>query len=754
MASKRPTRLKPTVSRGVKPAKAALGTPPAAATDPTLWMLAESIPGFLAFLDSGFRYRAVNEGYERFAGLPAKQIIGRTIRQVLGDEAWRTIKPHAVRVLRGQRERFRGSVQTASGLRHLRIDMLPIRERGRVCGYFVLGTDLPKLLSPEPEAAAIDSYLGRLLSGPRESLPPVQAAHRDRLLERATELLGQAGRSGEARKARRARGDRSSAPPEPKLIAFPTRGQVNPRSSPRRSTLEAVEQRWMVEALQSSRQRLELLIARLPVGLIVWDTDFLVREWNPAATQIFGYTDKQAFGMHGSAIIPDADRKSVDEVWAKLLKREGGESLQNHNLRRDGRTIYCDWFNTPLIDGGKVIGVASMVRDITAEEEARNELARYRDHLEQLVQERSKQLQESNERLREAERLAAMGTLATGLGHDINNLLLPIRLSVDSLLAVGDAGAVAGRLSAASEQLATLKRSVEFLSQLAAGLLSLEDASQEGAARQARVKLSEWWAKDGAMLRAAIPPTARLRADLRAGAPDPAIAPEQLSRAVLNLITNAVEASASASITLWSRAEGDPQGGEVNVAIGVTDDGPGMDERVRRRAREPFFTTKKRQFTTGLGLSLVHAIARACGGTVRIDSAPGSGTTVVLLIPAARAEREARPARRAPGGKNAITRVAVGVADSRIAGFLRLWLETHGYVHVAAEGRSPDAEVWMTDAHCASLEAIKGFLERGSRRRVMVCGPVPRGWRADRLHPIPDPGDAAELARALERAQR
>jgi PAS domain S-box-containing protein len=754
MASERPTRLKPTVHPGVKASKAALGKPPAAATDATLWMLAELMPSFLAFVDSGFRYRAVNEGYERFAGLPADQIIGRTVRQVLGEEAWRTIKPHAVRVVRGQRERFRSSVQTASGLRHLRVDMVPIRERGRVCGYFVLGTDLPKLLSPEPAVAAIDGYLGRLLSGPRASLPPLQAAHRDRLLERASELLGQMRASGAARKPRPSRAAAAASPPEPKLIAFPTKGQLRPRGWPKGSSLEAVEQRWMVEALQSSRQRLELLIARLPVGLIVWDTDFLVREWNPAATQIFGYTDKQAFGMHGSAIIPDADRESVDAVWAKLLKRAGGESLRNRNLRRDGRTIYCDWFNTPLIDGGKVIGVASMVRDITAEEEAQKEIARYRDHLEQLVQERSKQLQESSERLREAERLAAMGTLATGLGHDINNLLLPIRLSVDSLLAVGDAGADAGGLSAASEQLATLKRSVEFLSQLAAGLLSLEDASQEGAARQARVKLSEWWAKDGAMLRAAIPPTARLRTDLRAGVPDPAIAPEQLSRAVLNLITNAVEASASASIFVWTRAEGDPQGGEATVAIGVTDDGPGMDERVRRRAREPFFTTKKRQFTTGLGLSLVHAIARACGGSVRIDSAPGSGTTVVLLIPAARAETSARRARRASGGKKALTRVAVGVADSRIAGFLRLWLETHGYVHVAAEGRSPDAEVWMTDAHCASLEAIQAFLQRGSRRRVMVCGPVPRGWRVDRLEPIPDPGDAAELARAFARAQR
>ncbi|MCK5572993.1 MAG: PAS domain S-box protein, partial [Bacteroidetes bacterium] len=138
---------------------------------------------------------------------------------------------------------------------------------------------------------------------------------------------------------------------------------------------EITERKEAEEALCQSEQRLALHMKQTPLGVIEWNLDFEVTEWNPAAEAIFGYTAQEARGRHAAFIIPEDYRQHVDKVWQDLLTRTGGVRSTNENVTRDGNTILCEWYNTPLINAdGNVIGVASLVLDVTERKRAEEEI--------------------------------------------------------------------------------------------------------------------------------------------------------------------------------------------------------------------------------------------------------------------------------------------------------------------------------------------------------------------------------------------
>ena len=138
------------------------------------------------------------------------------------------------------------------------------------------------------------------------------------------------------------------------------------------------------EVLRLSQQRLYTHFEHTPLAVIEWNTDFEFVSWNPAAKRIFGYTKEEVLGRHiTESILPENMREHVDKVWNDLLTNRGGRRSTNENTTKDGRTILCEWYNTPLVDtNGKVIGVASLVDDITERKQAEKALkvseARYR----------------------------------------------------------------------------------------------------------------------------------------------------------------------------------------------------------------------------------------------------------------------------------------------------------------------------------------------------------------------------------------
>jgi PAS domain S-box-containing protein len=144
----------------------------------------------------------------------------------------------------------------------------------------------------------------------------------------------------------------------------------------------------VANVLMQSEALMKLQIERMPLANIVWDTDFRVRSWNPAAQNIFGFSANEAIGKRPyEFIVPTSAQHHVEEVWGRLLKGDASAHSVNDNVTKDGRTITCRWINTPLkTDGGDVAGVLSMVEDVTERKRVREELQRSEHRYRSLVE--------------------------------------------------------------------------------------------------------------------------------------------------------------------------------------------------------------------------------------------------------------------------------------------------------------------------------------------------------------------------------
>jgi PAS domain S-box-containing protein len=141
------------------------------------------------------------------------------------------------------------------------------------------------------------------------------------------------------------------------------------------------------ETLRRSQQRMRLHVMETPLGVIEWDTDFMIASWNPAAERIFGYTAGEAIGQPPNLIVPREAWEHVDEVIRQIRQQKGGKRSRNLNLAKDGRVIECEWYNTPLVDEeGRFIGAASLIEDVTEQERAEKALRRSEEQFRLLVE--------------------------------------------------------------------------------------------------------------------------------------------------------------------------------------------------------------------------------------------------------------------------------------------------------------------------------------------------------------------------------
>jgi PAS domain S-box-containing protein len=322
-------------------------------------------------------------------------------------------------------------------------------------------------------------------------------------------------------------------------------------------------------------------------------------------------------------------------------------------------------------------------------------------------------------RLRQADRLTALGTLAAGLGHDMNNVLLPVRAHLNALEQSAASTEAAG--ASALDHLGEIRGGIDYLQGLADGLHSLANDPGNANGHGEGTDLHAWWARTQPLLRRALPPLTTVVAEIPAGLPRVDVAERALTQAVLNLLVNAGEAitarnaetpgrvSVRAACTTDGRA----------VELSVADTGCGMSEEVRARAFDLFFTTKTRRVGSGLGLALVQRVAREAGGSVSIDSAPGEGTTVRLAIPPC-------PLPAAVTGVH----VAVSLADGRAAAFMESAMRARGMRMVTLDDAS-EAEAWIADPRIVSArDASRWLVRRAGRTLVLYGEPAPAARRA------------------------
>ena len=376
--------------------------------------------------------------------------------------------------------------------------------------------------------------------------------------------------------------------------------------------------------------------------------------------------------------------------------------------------------------------VANVISAAIQRSRAEQALERHQKQLETLVEQRTTELEQSHERLRTAERLASIGTLAAGLGHDLGNTILPILCRLDALEATSLS-------DSAREDLFAVRQAVDYLRQLSRGLrlFALDPESDTAGV----TILKDWWEDVSPLLRNALPERITLKGDFHGALPPVAVPPHRLSQAFLNLVANSAEAiEGDGGVFVW--AEALTQSGFVR--IGVADNGKGMTPDVRRHSLDPFFTTKKRGLSTGLGLALVHAIAKSCGGSVEIDSSKGAGTSILLSLPVAEITWDA------PELKPHDRVAAVSLQDPRMRAYAELLLRSTGIeVQTCENGDPGDTHVWITDVSEAAFERARAYLDEDPRRRVVFSGDEPVAARHPGFVFVNPRGGSAAMRRSL-----
>jgi PAS domain S-box-containing protein len=184
--------------------------------------------------------------------------------------------------------------------------------------------------------------------------------------------------------------------------------------------------------LWASEQRLALMIEQSPLAVIEWNLDFEVIKWNLAAEQMFGYTAEEALGHHAAELlVPEEVRPLVYQVWQDLVDQRGGTHSINDNFTKDGRTITCEWHNTGLINTeGKILGVLSVIQDITERNRAELEITIQKAYLEQLFEASTEAIAFINENDR-VERINSQFTAIFGfpsnevIGKSLDETIIP-----------------------------------------------------------------------------------------------------------------------------------------------------------------------------------------------------------------------------------------------------------------------------------------------------------------------------------------
>jgi PAS domain S-box-containing protein len=373
---------------------------------------------------------------------------------------------------------------------------------------------------------------------------------------------------------------------------------------------DITENKKAEEEIRKAEQRLRIHVEHTPLGVIEWDPQFRVAAWNAAAERIFGFSREEAIGQHASFTVAPVFRQHVDQVWQGLLEQKGGERSTNDNTTKDGRTISCEWYNTPLVDeSGQVLGVASLVQDVT----------------ERVALE---------ERLRQSQKMEAIGRLAGGVAHDFNNLLTVImgysQILRDGLPTESRLKDATAQIRSAADRAAGVTRQLLAFSRKQ--VLSPRVIDLNNIMMNLDTMLRRLIGEDIEVLTVPGRNLGTVKAD-----------PGQIEQVIMNLALNARDAMpGGGKLTLETEnmeldedyaSEHPPLQPGRYVMLAVSDTGTGMSSETQAHIFEPFFTTKEVGKGTGLGLSMVYGIVKQSGGYIWVYSEPGRGTTFKIYIP-------------------------------------------------------------------------------------------------------------------------
>ncbi|MFZ2223199.1 MAG: PAS domain S-box protein [Candidatus Deferrimicrobium sp.] len=438
------------------------------------------------------------------------------------------------------------------------------------------------------------------------------------------------------------------------------------------------------KAAEESQARLTMAVEQAGESIVVTDTRGTIQYVNPAFERITGYDRMEVIGQNTRIFKSGRQDTAFYDVLGQTLRR--GEVWRGTflNLRKNGTLYEEDAVISPVRDpSGRIVNYVAVKRDVT-------------------------DIRRMEERLRQSQKMEAVGRLAGGVAHDFNNLLTAISGYSDLLL---------HRLP----EYSTLRRDVEEIrkagDRAAALTRQLLAFSRRQMLQPQVLDLNSVVTNMGQRLRRLVGEDIALSTDLSPSLSRVKADPGQIEQVIVNLALNARDAMPDGGRITIATADADLSPAYAaahpgvrpgpHVLLSVADTGHGMDEETQTHLFEPFFTTKERGKGTGLGLATVYGIVQQSDGHIRVNSAADSGSTFLIYLPRGEApenggQRAVRPLlpRPSPGTET----ILLAEDEEAVRRFAREILSGNGYkVLEAGNGREA---LLLSEAHRGEIHLL------------------------------------------------
>jgi PAS domain S-box-containing protein len=471
---------------------------------------------------------------------------------------------------------------------------------------------------------------------------------------------------------------------------------------------DAAQRARAEQLLRDSEANFRLLAQAVPIHVWVARPDGTIEWVNDQAYAYTGAARGELQRADWDRLVHPDDRDASTTAWSRGLGKGAGFELEHRMLRHDGVWRWHLVRAMPMRDeAGRVTRWIGTNTDIHEQRQLLSEMVRLNATLEDRVEQRTRELRQTEDALRQAQKMEAIGQLTGGIAHDFNNLLTGIIGSLEmmrrrlvKIVPAGDARVadldrfMTAAIGSANSAAALTHRLLAF-----ARRQSLDSKPVDVAA------LIQNMAE---LLRRTLGEQVDLRIEAQPACCHAMTDANQLESAILNLAINARDAmpaggrltiaAETALLDAGAAAAIGPLEPGAYLCITVADSGTGMPAAIMERVFEPFFTTKPAGQGTGLGLSMVYGFVRQSGGHVAIESALGQGTAVRLYLPAAEGGGGAAAAGSiaAPRGTGQTVLVVEDVAAVRM--LIVEVLRDLGYATLEAEDGATALPILGSDA--------------------------------------------------------
>jgi PAS domain S-box-containing protein len=371
-------------------------------------------------------------------------------------------------------------------------------------------------------------------------------------------------------------------------------------------------------ALRQSEEKFRGITERLFDVVFTTDREGNLTYLSPSAELIFQYRPEERMGGHFLDNVPESEHSRIVQLMKKVLEGEEIGIFETEARSRDGMPVRIQVNVSAIVEDDEIVGTLGVIRNVT----------RYR---------------EIEDQLRQSQKMEAIGTLAGGIAHDFNNIL----------------GIIIGNAELSMEDLPKDHICQENLEEIFKASLRAGDLvnqiltfSRKTESQLQPIQLGPMIKESLKLMRASIPKTIEIRQQIADNVDYINADPNRINQVLINICNNAHHAIGKRNGILEVVLENiDLTNGKTMqtykdlspgryVKLRISDTGHGIEPDIIDRIFDPYFTTKKVDEGSGMGLSVVHGIIKEHEGVIRVNSEPGKGTSFIIFFPAIRHTRK------------------------------------------------------------------------------------------------------------------